>query len=99
MTTPELFFMNPEDKEWDIAWSFFPDKVMYNEGESLQYMGTINLDGRYYHEFRHRSLPGSNQRGYYRISATDRWDPHARAAAMAQLFPDALEEFGKLMML
>ena len=98
---PELFFVNGEDPEYDEMWSHFPDKVMLNEkfGEVLQYMGTINLNGRYYHEFRHRSLPGSNQRGYYRISATDRWDPHARDAAMAQLFPDALEEFGKLMML
>ena len=50
------------------------DPVMLNTsfGEVLQYMGTVVevADHRVYHEFRHRAVPGTDQRKYWRIPAS-----------------------------
>jgi hypothetical protein len=58
------------DPEWALAWSHFPDPVMVHpaSGECLQYMGSAQYPGRgWVHVFRHRQVPGSNQRQWIRI--------------------------------
>ena len=86
-----LYWLSSEDPEWDAAWSAFPDPALYNEqyGESLQYMGTVAVPGdggtsfgSYVHEFRHRAMPGTNQRQYWRLPCTPGWQP--RELAMEQ---------------
>jgi hypothetical protein len=96
----DLYFIAGEDKEWDFVWSHFPDKVMYNAqyGEVLQYMGSICRNGHFLHEFRHRAIPGTNERKYWKVPASPGWDPNARDKVMEEFFPDA-KEFGKLMMI
>ena len=79
----KIYRMSKEDPEWDAAWSAFPDHTMANGYEVLQYMGTIAVpQGEYAHEFRHRMAPGTNQRRYWRIPCTPRWQP--RELAMQQ---------------
>ena len=90
----KIYWLSTEDPEWNAAWSAFPDPELYNEqyGERLQYMGTVarctEADGWpsgatiYVHEFRHRALPGSNQRWYAAVPATRGWRP--RDVAMEQ---------------
>jgi hypothetical protein len=59
-----------EDPEWAHAWSHFPDPVMAHpvSGECLQYMGSAQYPGRgWVHVFRHRQVPGSDQRQYWRV--------------------------------
>lgn len=77
----KIYWLSTEDPEWDKAWSSFRDRDMYNAayGESLQYMGTIEVPGigagHYFHEFRHRAVPRTNQRQYWKVLATDGWYP------------------------
>ena len=74
----KIYWLSIEDPEWDAAWSHFPDPVLYNAqyGESLQYMGTIAVHQvGYVHEFRHRAMPATNQRQYWRFLCTPGWQP------------------------
>jgi hypothetical protein len=67
-----------EDPEWDIAWSHFPDRVMEepHTGECLQYVGSAQQPaGDWLHVFRHRAVPGTLQRHYWRIPASPGWHP------------------------
>jgi hypothetical protein len=42
--------------------------------EVLQYLGTVLApNGSIWHEFRHRALPGTNERKYWKIPATLRF--------------------------
>jgi hypothetical protein len=68
-----LIFVEHTDPEFSYAFCQFPDPVMRNETycESLQYMGTvITPNDVIYHEFRHRAVPGTNERKYWRIPAS-----------------------------
>lgn len=58
--------------EWRYAWGQFPDSAMYNAeyGESLQYMGTWLIGGKWVHQFRHRAIPGLNERRYWNVPAS-----------------------------
>lgn len=75
--TNDLIAISPKDPEWNCMFSAFTDTVMLNKecGEVLQYMGTVveRYQGKIqsiYHEFRHRAVPGTNQRKYWKIGAT-----------------------------
>lgn len=74
-------FMDPgKDKaEWEHAWSAFTDREMYNGelGEALQYMGSVKRGSGWKHEFRHRAVPGTNQRQYWSMPASEGWVPAA----------------------
>lgn len=75
----KIIFLELNHPELAWAWNMFPDKSMYNDtyGESLQYMGTV-LDADTYvvhHEFRHRAVPGTNQRKYWHIHASLKFSP------------------------
>ena len=75
-----LAFMTREDGEWERAWSQFPDRAMWNPEyqESLQYMGSVETyPGAWRHEFRHRAVPGTHQRQYWYIPASEGWTPSA----------------------
>ncbi len=66
------------DPEWERAWSHFPDPVMAHpvNGECLHYMGSTQSPGLgWVHIFRHRQVPGSDQRQYWRIPASTGWLP------------------------
>ena len=66
------------DPEWTHAWSHFPDPVMAHpaSGECLQYMGSAQYPGRgWVHIFRHRQVPGSDQRQYWEVPASVGWQP------------------------
>jgi len=66
------------DPEWECAWSHFPDPVMAHpvSGECLRYMGSTQSPGLgWVHIFRHRQVPGSDQRQYWRIPASTGWLP------------------------
>lgn len=71
-----LIFLDPRSDEVTAAFNKAGngDPVMHNAtfGEVLQYMGTVveAADERVYHEFRHRAVPGTDQRRYWRIPAT-----------------------------
>ena len=72
-------FLAPDEPEWEVAWSHFdPDRVRWNEAyhEALQYLGSVQtLQGYWRHEFRHRAVPGTNERQYWYITATEGWQP------------------------
>jgi hypothetical protein len=66
----KLFFLEHTDPEFNVAFSHFPDPVMRNAEyhECLQYMGTVVApSGTAHHEFRHRAVPGTNERRYWKI--------------------------------
>jgi hypothetical protein len=45
-------------------------------GECLQYMGSAQYPGRgWVHVFRHRQVPGSDQRQYWQVLASVGWQP------------------------
>lgn len=79
-----LYFLNPNDPEWDKAWAAFPDPEMENAeyGEVLQYMASYHQPTGYVHEFRHRAMPGTHQRQVFYIPCTPGWQP--RELAMQQ---------------
>lgn len=72
-----IYTVSSEDPEWYAMWSTFPDPDMYNPvwHESLQYMGTFRTTAGYVHEFRHRAIPGTHERHYWRIPASPQWQP------------------------
>lgn len=74
MTTQGIF-LEPGDEELARAWGLFADPGMHNEefGESLQYMGTWQLAGGWTHQFRHRAIPGTNERKYWNIPVSAKW--------------------------
>lgn len=81
----EMHLVDQSDPEWERMWNRFPDPVMYNPdyGESLQYMGTFPNpeyggrpgEARYYHDFRHRSVPRTHERRIWKIPASLGWRP------------------------
>ena len=69
------------DPEWERAWSHFPDPVMVHpqSGECLQYMGSVQApEGAWVHVFRHRQVPGSDQRQVWRVPASAGWTPRVQ---------------------
>ena len=75
----KLTFLDREDIEFTFAFASFEDKEMYNKvyGECLQYMGTVlDVENGLTHEFRHRAIPGTNERKYWRVKASN--DFHQR---------------------
>ena len=86
----DIYMLEDTDPEWSKAWGHFPDPAMWNDiyKESLQYMGTIAntaYSGKpgechYYHEFRHRAVPGSNERRYWKVAASLDWNPESTTA-------------------
>lgn len=82
--THKLIFVERTDPEFNFMFSHFVDPVMRNELylESLQYMGTVLEvnSGRIFHEFRHRAVPGTNERKLWQIEASPNFK--ARAAAL-----------------
>ena len=71
-------WLEREDLEWERAWSHFPDPVMAHQtsGECLQYMGSSQYPGLgWVHVFRHRHVPGSGERRYWRVHASGGWRP------------------------
>jgi methionine synthase II (cobalamin-independent) len=78
--TKDLIFLEHDNPEFKSMFEYFPDPLMENKelGEVLQYMGTViernKIKGsisQIYHQFRHRALPGTNERKYWNISASD----------------------------
>lgn len=86
----KLYFVSFEDSEWDQMFAHFEDPNMYNAqfGEYLQYLGTTLKDGKWTHEFRHRSIPLDNTRKYWTIPASPSWSPFSVQNAMKSFFPD-----------
>ena len=80
---PSFWFIAKEfknDWEGEIQWAFkgLPGGIeAFNAefGESWQYMGTILYKGVFYHQFRHRMHPSTQQREYRNIPATQGWEP------------------------
>lgn len=73
-----IAFLAPTDPEWERAWSTFPDREMWNADacEALQYMGSAQtMQGYWRHEFRHRAVPGTNERRYWYVTASEGWEP------------------------
>lgn len=71
-------WLERDDPEWARAWSHFPDPVMAHpaSGECLQYMGSAQYSELgWVHVFRHRQVPGSDQRHYWRVPASASWVP------------------------
>jgi hypothetical protein len=84
--TKSLVFVPTNNPEIDRAFreAGNGDPEMYNEqyGEYLQYMGTViaptinyvlNMacpDYDVWHEYRHRAIPGTNERKYWQIPAS-----------------------------
>lgn len=80
----KIYWLRTEDPEWDTAWSQFSDPTLYNAEyhESLQYMGTVAVPGDgwtdlggYAHQFRHRAMPGTNERRYWTFRCSPGWHP------------------------
>jgi hypothetical protein len=74
------------DPEWARAWSHFPDPVMAHpaSGECLQYMGSAQYPGLgWVHIFRHRQMPGSDQRQYWHVPASVGWKPRQHPLSQA----------------
>jgi len=45
-------------------------------GECLQYLGSAQYPGRgWVHVFRHRQVPGSDQRQYWQVPTSVGWQP------------------------
>lgn len=66
----KLIFLEQKDPEINYMFMTFPDPVMRNEEycECLQYMGTVLFtNGDIKHQFRHRAIPGTNERKYWNI--------------------------------
>jgi hypothetical protein len=68
----KILFLDSKDPEFNYAFSHFEDPVMHNKqyGEVLQYMGTVFYPEGIKHEFRHRAIPGTNERKYWKIPAS-----------------------------
>jgi cyclophilin family peptidyl-prolyl cis-trans isomerase len=82
MNNNRLFFIEMDDPEVDNVFKkHFPDS-MYNEvyGEVIQYMGTVQnkLTGEVWHEFRHRAVPGTNERKYWKINPSSEFIQRVR---------------------
>lgn len=73
MLTAGLFLL-PDDPELQRAWATFPDPVMACHGERLEYLGTVFYD-IWRHCFRHRRMPGTHQRLYWHVPASEGWTP------------------------
>lgn len=77
----KLIFLDQTDPEFTVAFSHFEDPVMYNDryGESLQYLGTvIEPVGAVRHEFRHRAVPGTDERKYWHIEPSVQFKKRVR---------------------
>lgn len=78
----QLVFLTHEDPEWIVMFSFFEDPEMYNEQycECLQYMGTVIVDGGAHieHQFRHRAVPGTNERRYWKVAPSNAFRKRVR---------------------
>lgn len=75
---PPTGWLTREDPEWERAWRHFSDPVMAHSmsGACLQYMGSVREPGHgWVHVFRHRQVPGSGQRQYWRVVASAGWLP------------------------
>jgi len=48
----------------------YGDMEEENDGEIWQYMGTVQINGEYVHQFRHRCHPSINKRVYRNIPAS-----------------------------
>ncbi len=74
-----IVWLQRDDPEWGCAWRHFADPVLEHpeSGEVLQYMGSTEdrKRGGWVHVFRHRQVPTSQQRQYWRIGATPGWAP------------------------
>ena len=76
MERNKLTFLERTNPEFTFAFQHFVDPEMYNKeyGECLQYMGTVLAsNGLVHHEFRHRAIPITNQRQYWKIPASKRF--------------------------
>jgi len=82
--TPRVGWLARDDPEWQRAWSHFPDPVLEHpeSGECLQYLSSTQEPGRgWVHVFRHRQLPASQQRQYWRVPASSGWVPEQQRQA------------------
>jgi hypothetical protein len=81
-----IYFVDHDDPEHAAMWRRFDDPIMLNDqyAECLQYMGTVPLDQAtpYVHEFRHRAVPGTNQRQYWRVPCSRGWTPTATTRSL-----------------
>ncbi len=71
-------WLERHDPEWPRVWSHFADPIMEHavSGECLEYMGSAQEPGcGWVHIFRHRQVPGSDQRHYWRLPASTGWEP------------------------
>ena len=76
MERNKLTFINRDNPEFTFMFQSFVDPVMENKeyGEVLQYVGTVLApNGLVHHEFRHRCNPLTNQRQYWHIPASKRF--------------------------
>lgn len=77
-------WLEPDDPEWQRAWNYFPDPVLEHpeSGECLEYMGSTQEPERgWVHVFRHRQMPTSHHRHYWRIKASAGWKPERQPQA------------------
>jgi hypothetical protein len=79
----EMVLIKPDSAEWNYMWEWVANHPI-NEGfedpsvalnpennEAWQYMGSYRSNNRIVHEFRHRSLPITNERQYLKVSASE----------------------------
>jgi hypothetical protein len=78
-----LMFLRRGSKEWHLAWKRLKEQTGIDpkkedpRGECWQYMGTTRrVASRYWwHEFRHRQHPETQERTYVRVATSLDWDP------------------------
>jgi len=84
MRENKLTFLDHNNSEFIFAFQHFVDPVMENKeyGEVLQYVGTVlEPGGLVHHEFRHRALPIGNERKYWHIQASKRFQYEVSSGA------------------
>lgn len=88
--TVRMCMLRRDSAEWRAAWMKLADAdgrlrgwrfrgQQASEhpecGERWQLMGTVQEDGRWAHEFRHRCHPATQKREYVHIPASNGWTP------------------------
>lgn len=80
---PPFAFAEPGTPEWFVAWqgladaSGDADREAFDErfGEVWQYMGAVQREEGWTHEFRHRNHPRTQERWLLRVPASPEWRP------------------------
>lgn len=87
VAAPRLKFVEVGSEEWIAAWKAMAvltgdadfEATDPISGERWQYMGSVERDGAWCHEFRHRWHPRLKKRWLVRVPASRVWFPGVEA--------------------